>query len=165
MLGMDRPRLIRGLQIAWSVAWGILCVLLMVLWVRSYYSTVFVVGPLPNPYGSLLIETKQGRVTTCLSYGQGVLSGLNASPWGMHNKPLEEWEPVIPPLSTRAAFSYVRWNINHHYLILPYWFLTILSGTLAALPWIRSRFSLRTLLIATTLIAVVLGVVVWSMSS
>src|SRR5262245_40774927 len=34
---MDRPRLIRGLRIAWSVWWGILCVLLVVLWVRSYW--------------------------------------------------------------------------------------------------------------------------------
>src|SRR5262245_58194231 len=34
---MDRPRLIRGLRIAWSVWWGILCVLLIVMWVRSYY--------------------------------------------------------------------------------------------------------------------------------
>src|SRR5262245_56059937 len=34
---MTRPRLIRGLRIAWSVWWGILCVLLVVLWVRSYW--------------------------------------------------------------------------------------------------------------------------------
>src|SRR5262245_37831314 len=34
---MDRPRLTRGLRIAWSVWWGILCVLLVVLWMRSYY--------------------------------------------------------------------------------------------------------------------------------
>ena len=33
---MNRPRLIRGLRIAWSVWWGIVCVLLIVLWVRSY---------------------------------------------------------------------------------------------------------------------------------
>ena len=34
---MDRPRLIRGLRIAWSVVCGILGVLLIVLWVRSYW--------------------------------------------------------------------------------------------------------------------------------
>ena len=32
---------------------------------------------------------------------------------------------------------------------------------LAAAPWLRWRFSLRTLLIATTLIAVLLGIIVW----
>ena len=34
---MDRPRLIRGLRIALSAVFGILCLLLIVLWVRSYW--------------------------------------------------------------------------------------------------------------------------------
>jgi hypothetical protein len=33
---MDRPRLICGLRIAWSVWWGIGCVLLVSLWIRSH---------------------------------------------------------------------------------------------------------------------------------
>jgi hypothetical protein len=47
---------------------------------------------------------------------------------------------------------------------VPHWFLVAIFTTLAVLPWIRHlsrRFSLRTLLIATTLIAVVLGLVVY----
>jgi hypothetical protein len=48
---------------------------------------------------------------------------------------------------------------------LPYWLLVILTGTFAAAignrrPY-RLNFSLRTLLIATTLIAVVLGLVAY----
>lgn len=39
--------------------------------------------------------------------------------------------------------------------------LVMLVGALAALPWLSWRYSLRTLLIATTLIAVVLGLIVW----
>src|SRR5262245_46484708 len=34
---MNRQRLFRTLRIAWSVAFGILCLLLIVLWVRSYW--------------------------------------------------------------------------------------------------------------------------------
>jgi len=49
-------------------------------------------------------------------------------------------------------------------LTLPHWLMALLSASLASVPWISQRFSLRTLLIATTLIAVVLGLVVWSMS-
>ena len=45
------------------------------------------------------------------------------------------------------------------YVALPCWFLVITLGTLSGLPWVKWRFSLRTLLIATTLVAVVLGVV------
>ena len=46
----------------------------------------------------------------------------------------------------------------------PHWFLILVFGTFAITPWISSlryRFSLRTLLIATTLVAVVLGLIVW----
>jgi hypothetical protein len=34
---MDRPRLIRGLRIAVTAVCGVLCVLLIGLWVRSYH--------------------------------------------------------------------------------------------------------------------------------
>jgi hypothetical protein len=44
---------------------------------------------------------------------------------------------------------------------IPDWLLIFISIAFAAAPWIRWRFSLRTLLIATTLVAVVLGLVVW----
>ena len=45
---------------------------------------------------------------------------------------------------------------------IPFWLPTLFVGVLAGVPWLRYRFSLRTLLIATTLIAMVLGVIVWS---
>jgi uncharacterized membrane protein YbaN (DUF454 family) len=41
----------------------------------------------------------------------------------------------------------------------PYWFALLMSATLAAVPWFRWRFSLRTLLVAMTLIAALLGLV------
>jgi hypothetical protein len=46
--------------------------------------------------------------------------------------------------------------------IMPHWFAFMSFAFLAAVPWIRwsKSFSLRTLLIATTLVAVALGVVV-----
>jgi hypothetical protein len=47
-------------------------------------------------------------------------------------------------------------------LDVPFWFIVLISLALAAAPWLRTRwrFSLRTLLLATTLVAVVLGLVV-----
>lgn len=44
-------------------------------------------------------------------------------------------------------------------ICIPQWFPVLLSATLAAAPWIRSRFSFRTLLIAVTLVAVMLGLI------
>jgi hypothetical protein len=43
-----------------------------------------------------------------------------------------------------------------------FWVPVLLSVVFAAVPWLRWKFSLRTLLITTTLIAVLLGLVVWA---
>ena len=50
-------------------------------------------------------------------------------------------------------------------IMVPHWFLILLSALLAYVPWLRfwsTRFSLRTLLIVTTLIAVGLGLIAWA---
>jgi hypothetical protein len=41
--------------------------------------------------------------------------------------------------------------------VLPHWLLVLVSGSLAVAPLVYWRFSLRTLLIGTTIVAVVLG--------
>jgi hypothetical protein len=47
---------------------------------------------------------------------------------------------------------------------MPFWIPVLLVVTLAGISWLpwSNRFSLRTLLIATTLIAGVLGLAVWA---
>jgi hypothetical protein len=47
--------------------------------------------------------------------------------------------------------------------VLPHWFLVAIVGLLGVAPRLLWRFSLRTLLIAMTLVAVVLGALVYSM--
>jgi hypothetical protein len=42
---------------------------------------------------------------------------------------------------------------------VPYWFPVLITGALTLLPWIRWRFSLKTLLIAATVIALALGLI------
>jgi hypothetical protein len=68
------------------------------------------------------------------------------------------------PTLSRAA---LRWEVfdDGVRVILPYWCLALTSIAFAIAPWIsafKCRFSLRTLLIATTLVAVVLGLIVWA---
>lgn len=43
------------------------------------------------------------------------------------------------------------------------WFLVLMSPAISMLPWLRwsNRYSLRTLLVATTLVAIALGFIVW----
>jgi hypothetical protein len=45
---------------------------------------------------------------------------------------------------------------------VPHWLLLLFATTLAATPWIKWRFSLRTLLIATALVAVALAAIIYA---
>ncbi len=65
-----------------------------------------------------------------------------------------------------------RWGFGaanewgHCLYVIPHWFLVLLSAAFAYVPWlpwqkIRLRFSLRTMLIVTAVVCVLLGLVVW----
>lgn len=60
----------------------------------------------------------------------------------------------------------VEWGIKSNaistVIYFRHWFPVMIFATAAALPWLPWRFSLRTLLIATTLLALVVGLVVWA---
>jgi hypothetical protein len=148
---MNRPRLIRGLRIAWSVWWGILCVLLMVLWVRSHsrFDRVFKILPDARIYS---IDSEEGGVRFNITYFRA--ASLESS-WGFSSRML-----ALP----EAAIFDSMWGSTWHSMSVPHLLVVLVSVTLTALPWMRRAFSLRTLLLATTLIAVVLGLVVWSSS-
>jgi hypothetical protein len=51
-----------------------------------------------------------------------------------------------------------RKSMSGFCIVLPMWFLILIGVSIASAPWIR-RFSLRTLLTATTLVAVGFGVI------
>jgi hypothetical protein len=46
--------------------------------------------------------------------------------------------------------------------VVPFWLLVLTCGLISVIPWPRWHFSLRTLLIATTLVAAGLGLLVWA---
>jgi hypothetical protein len=142
---MNRPRLLKILKIALSAVCGIACVLLISLWVRSYWWQESV--SCDGQARLINIETNFGLVRV----------GVTAEP-----SPFGDNDGTWSFDRFRAAPENVRsFDWNGVYLTLPYWFILALTASLAAIPWIRWRFSLRTLLIATTLVAVVLGLIVW----
>jgi hypothetical protein len=142
----------RKLRIAWSVASGVVAVLLIVLWVRSYWKwdgvTCF------RGSRSFGIESERGRV---LPYSQALPQ--QSVKWLLFSNDIGG----ATPQSTHPAFRLVSYP-GYFSVCIPYWFLTAITAVLAATPWLpwwSNRFSLRTLLIATTLLAVVLGLAVW----
>ena len=110
----------RKLRIAWSVTWGVVAVLLCVLWVRSY----------------LAVHDELGIHNSIYLSDGGYIHSFEGPTLG----------DVLPAR-------------------LPFVIPVVVAAGLTSLPWFPFRFSLRTLLIATTLVAVVLGLIVWLRSS
>jgi hypothetical protein len=67
-----------------------------------------------------------------------------------------------PRGATHPGFEFTRSDNGINELKLPHWFPVLVAPTLAVVPWLRWRYSLRTLLIATTVVAVVLGLAVYA---
>ena len=153
----------RKLRIAWSVFWGVACVLLIVLWVRSYYyyldSYRYWVG---GGGRTAAIDSKGGLIYFSVS----PTGGANLEPYIGNRKRSEgETEILNNIIASENRLGFGRYIdlklVITSTFIFPHWFAVALSGALAASVWVpwRRRFSLRTLLIATTLVAVALGII------
>jgi hypothetical protein len=139
---------IRKLRIAWSIVCGIACVLLIALWVRSYWNVDSIITKL-----GLISSVEGSFVSTSLFH----LSPTDTHAWEFDEHSYE----ITFPESTFLGFHFVGDTLGWVALV-PQWFVVLAAVTLAAAPWLRwsKRFSLRTLLIVTTLVAVVLGLIV-----
>jgi hypothetical protein len=146
----------RKLRIAWSVVWGVVAVLLIVLCVRSYRVADVVQfdssrgwGFIVNCYrGEFEFATADVPAPTGQHFYHQVVraSGVKWPGW-----------PTV-----KFGFGLLDANKGLVDLLLPHWFLVILSIAAGVAPWlVFGRFSLLTLLIATTLVAIVLGLIVW----
>ena len=152
---MNRPRLIRGLRIAVSVFFGVPCILLVALWVRSYWWHDGLTLTVQNPQ-TFFCYSNRGRLSFRYEFrpdkDEWVYTSFQPNFREEELRLIEEqvpcWRFSTSPLNT----------------IFPHWFAVMIFGFLMAVPWLYQQwnFSLRTLLIATTLIAVVLGILVWS---
>jgi hypothetical protein len=143
-------------RITLSVACGIACLLLIVLWVRSYrYVEAIRLMAAPN-----------GGVIQCLSIPGSLAVGIfkSAKPWSYFQMSASEWRRVMAtaPASQLPSPTWGGRLTNSvvDQFFVPYWILVLSSAVTASLPGLRWRFSLRTLLIAATLVAIVLGIVV-----
>jgi hypothetical protein len=138
----------RKLRIAWSVVCGIACVLLIGLWVRSYYVCDSVHVP---TWGSMRVGALRGIISIAASRETSMGWTWNAIPTAR----------LMPVLGSGPTWSF-RSEPPYTFLVFPHRLLIAISGMLCIAPWIRWRFTLRTLLIATTLVALVLGVIAWA---
>jgi hypothetical protein len=137
-------RFLRYLRIAFSAACLIACVLLIVLWVRSYW------------WRDMAAPVMTSRIPSVLN-GKLVYNDVRARPSGYPPDPF-----VNCYLPQGVTFSYNGFTINPTGTVIAAWVLIGPVVAIGVLPWIRWRYSLRALLIATTLVALVLGLVAWA---
>jgi hypothetical protein len=153
----------RKLRIAWSVAWGILAVLLCVLWVRSYWWVETAYWDITTTR-RISISSMPGALWFDTSI-HGPFPTLPGWPIKKDCEDTDRWLKVshIFPVPSRMWGEFLlRRSDTLAVMIMPLWFAIIGVIGIAAAPWLPfKRFSLCTLLIATTLVAVVLGLIVW----
>jgi hypothetical protein len=149
----SRPTLRALLRIAWSVVYGIACVLLIVLWIRSYRSCDLLRRNILS--ARLEIIAVEGRVKITRTGPQpNWITGPLPSTLNYQLDQPEAGTLVrhIRGFANSWGFGIERGKISA--VLVPYWFAVTIAGTFAAAPWLMSwsnRFSLRTLLVATTL--------------
>jgi hypothetical protein len=155
----------RKLRIAWSVGCGILCLLLILLWVRSYwwFDILYYRLGASTMFG---VTSEEGAIRF-----QDCSRIIGAMPRGWLRD--RTWHGGYPPsdIATGPLFKQVfrgferqSRSTRHDTLQVPHWFFVLIASVGGAAPWIHwsRRFSLRTLLITTTLVAALLGAIVWA---
>ncbi|MGD9632267.1 MAG: hypothetical protein AB7G28_25850 [Pirellulales bacterium] len=149
----------RKLRIAVSVFFGLLTVALCVLWVRSYWrvdaleaNVAFYIFGVSSAVGEIEIGYEEFFFGVDFSFSS---------------------TPIVPEVNKflwfgwdgKSKFPTFGFGFDGLTLTLPIWFLALICAACAVTIWrstdASTRFSRRTLLIATTLVAVVLGIGVW----
>jgi len=144
----------RKLRIAVSVFFGLLTAALCVLWVRSYWQLDSAL------WGS-------GFIFDISSYG-GRLSFTAYSAdvdYGVYLRTQPLWDSFYTdrPDATTLGFLFDVSRADQYIrVIVPNYFSSLVVGFVAVAPWLPLSFSLRTMLLATTLVAFVLGLAVWA---
>jgi hypothetical protein len=149
----------RNLRIAWSVMWGLAAVLLIVLWVQSFYFGDVILWSVTK-WNGLQFTSTQGGLTVqhCSLDGAGHHGGMVFANWLWSTSPVGGFGG-----DTQTILGF---NLRHlpYYVAFPYWVPVAMCMALAAAPFLVGKpllhFSLRTLLIAMTLVAAVLGLIV-----
>ena len=80
------------------------------------------------------------------------------SAWNFESEPAS-LNPKLLAMMTNHGFKFASADSDFA-MALPFWVFVIFSFLMGSVSWIR-HYSLRTLLIATTLVAVALGAIIW----
>lgn len=143
-----RPKL-GYLRMLFTAICGVLCLLLIAFWVRSYWWVEQLPVPIPGNH-VIGLATMPGVFAVAIDPNWG------RPPWTTLSNPAGEW-------LAWGGYNHSRvwgfFGIQATAVIIPFWFAILIATSMVGIPWLHWHFSLRTLLIATTLIAAILGII------
>jgi hypothetical protein len=151
--------MLRKVRIAFSVVCGILCVLLIVLHVRSFTNRDdFWVRYGKDGYIGIL--SLRGCIFQNIYY-EGVRPDrpFSYDYFTIRSSPINLGHFA----EQLSFFKFDAWTFPERcgYQV-PHWFLILVTASFSALPWVKWQFSLRTLLVVTTIAALLLGAIVYA---
>ena len=146
-------KLLRYLRIAISSFFAVLCLLIIAWWVRSYSWSD----------GAFLRLTSSEYVQVSAGYGRMCIwfehkQTLNYR-FKHHSHRITTHTP--PDADDRIPLFHVGYWPTMTRVYAAHWVFVVLAGSFAVIPWCPRRFSLRFLLISTTVIAAVVSVIAW----
>jgi hypothetical protein len=140
------------------VVWGLAAVLLLVLWARSYWYVDDLVLTLTKTR-KLELQSVPARCIGFIAYAP--------------SRPISSFARYMSTTPEGAEHAHLKhgvlggeWAMSTAWVA--HWILAAVFLLLSVAPWIRQlrlRYSLRTLLIATTLVALALGLAVWAIKT
>jgi hypothetical protein len=155
----------RKMRIAWSVACGIACLLVMVLWAISF-THAYLLRWQVTSNRALDVGSENGKCKVS-AYLYQAQPGLEFHRNDAHTLGIDI-DHLVEPLGATDLYemgsvlrivdtgSGIKVIVSHVIIVA-------LFAVASSAPWLRPRFSLRTLLIATTLVAMGLGWAVYSL--
>jgi hypothetical protein len=137
------------LRIAWTIIWTAIILLVIGFWIRSYFGRV-TFEVLITPTQRYYLYSLSGSIV--LDWEERIFLGIELQ---------RAYDPsYFMQLTTNAGIRIVRFEGRAYAISVSYWLLTLPTAFIAAMPWLRFRFSLRTLLITTTAAALLLWLVI-----
>jgi hypothetical protein len=157
---------LKYLRIAFSATCLIACVLLIVLWVRSYWvldrweSTVRAIPTQPDRF--FFISSYCGHIRYFVT--PGFMYSLWSTKVQHFSGSTGRYVDAEPNVHAVLGYNFGRGYPPMNYK-MPYRFAVMIFMVAPAPLWMHwsKRFNIRTLLLATTLVAVGLGLIVWAM--
>lgn len=140
-------------RIANTVLFGVLCIGCVVLWIRSYWH---VDGGNFSTFPNQHIAFHGGSGRMCVWFEHSA-----ANQWfNWHTRP--NTDRISPDAEDRIpVFDVAFFWPKMTRLYVAHWFLAVVTALITLVPWCPRKFGIRDLLVATTVISLVIGLIMW----